>query len=68
MKNTQTQNLNLSSEVSEALWQYNKSINAALEAVQKLESIAITARLAKMFGAAENQTAQAIKKDYMIAA
>jgi hypothetical protein len=68
MKNTQTQTMNLSPEVSEALWQYNKSINSALEAVQKLESIAITARLAKMFGTSDSKTAQVIKQDYLVAA
>ncbi|NDK09662.1 hypothetical protein GW846_02690 [Candidatus Gracilibacteria bacterium] len=68
MKNTQIQTMNLAPEVSEALGQYNKSINAALEAVQKLESIAITARLAKMFGSQDSQTAQVIRQDYLVAA
>ena len=52
MKNTNTNiaTLGLSSEVTQALENYNFAVNNALAAVQKLEAIAITARLADMFG------------------
>ena len=72
MKNTNTtlsiEELGLSSEVTANLKKYNSAIDGALEAVQKLESISITARLAEMFGANEAQTADAIKQDYLVAA
>ena len=45
---TQTQEL-YAPAVENALKEYNASINSALEAVQKLEAIAITAHLSKMF-------------------
>ncbi len=68
MKNTHIQDLKLNPAVSQALWEYNSSINRALDAMQKLESISITAHLADMFGVQEQQTAQIIKDDYLIAA
>ncbi|MCH8518234.1 hypothetical protein LAT59_00510 [Candidatus Gracilibacteria bacterium] len=54
--------------VEQALISYNNSINQALEAVQKLEAIAITARLSQMFGVKEQQAAEMIQQDYLIAA
>jgi hypothetical protein len=72
MKNTNTilsiDDLGLSSEVTANLKKYNSAIDGALDAVQKLESICITARLAEMFGANETQTADAMKHDYLMAA
>ncbi len=72
MKNTNTtlniDDLGLSSEVTANLKKYNSAIDGALEAVQKLEAISITARLAEMFAADEAQTAEAIKQDYLVAA
>ncbi len=72
MKNTNTtlniDDLGLSSEVTANLKKYNSAIDGALEAVQKLEAISITARLAEMFAADETQTAEAIKQDYLVAA
>ncbi len=72
MKKTQTQtsldikDLGLSTEVSEALENYNFAVNNALAAVQKLEAIAITARLSQMFGVKEKKAAKMIQKDYLI--
>ena len=72
MKKTQTQtsldikNLGLSTEVTEALENYNFAVNNALAAVQKLEAIAITARLSQMFGVKEKKAAKMIQKDYFI--
>jgi hypothetical protein len=71
MNNTNTtlgiDNLGLSSEVSANLKKYNSAIDGALDAVQKLESICITAKLAEMFGADNTQTADAMKQDYLVA-
>ena len=72
MKKTQTQktmefkDLGLSSEVTQALESYNFAVNNALAAVQKLEAIAITARLSQMFGVKEKKAAKMIQKDYLI--
>lgn len=63
-----TDTLNLAPEVQNALKKYNTAIDGALEAAQKLEAIAVTAHLAELFGVNENQTAQAIKEDYLVAA
>lgn len=52
--------------VEKALKNYNTSIGKALEAVQKLEAIAITARLTKMFWVQDEKAAQLIKEDYLI--
>lgn len=72
MKNTNTtrniDDLGLSSEVTANLKKYNSAIDTALDAVQKLESICITAKLAEMFWADTSQTAKAIKQDYLVAA
>lgn len=72
MKNTNTtlsiDDLGLSSEVTANLKKYNSAIDGALQAVQKLESISVTAKLADMFGADANQTAQALKQDYLVSA
>jgi len=72
MKTTNTNlsidDLGLSSEVTANLKKYNSAIDGALEAVQKLEAISITAKLAEMFGTNETQTAEAIKQDYLVAA
>ena len=46
--NTQTQEI-YAPAVQAALSEYNNSVNTALKAVQKLEAIAVTARLSKMF-------------------
>jgi hypothetical protein len=45
---TQTQEL-YAPAVQNALKEYNSTINKALEAVQKLEAIAVTARLSQLF-------------------
>ena len=72
MKKTQTQtslepkDLGLSTEVTEALQNYNFAVNNALVAVQKLEAIAITARLSQMFGVGDQKAAKMIQKDYLI--
>lgn len=72
MKNTNTtlsiDDLGLSSEVTANLKKYNSAIDGALEAVQKLEAISITAKLAEMLGTDQAQTADVIKHDYLIAA
>ncbi len=64
MKNTNT--MQLSAEVTVALQKYNTQVQQALTAVQKLESIAITARLAKLFHSNDMQAAQALKQDYLV--
>jgi hypothetical protein len=46
---TQINNIEFSTEVHAALTKYNKAVDSALEAVQKLESISITAHLAELF-------------------
>ena len=61
-----TQTQNYAPAVEKALKDYNKNINSALEAVQKLESIVITARLSKMFWVQEQKVAKMIQKDYLI--
>ena len=68
MKNTNTNfaSLGLSQEVTQALENYNFAVNNALAAVQKLEAIAITARLADMFWVKEQKTAKMIQKDYLV--
>lgn len=72
MKKTQTQtslelkDLGLSHEVTQALESYNFAVNNALAAVQKLEAIAITARLSQMFGVKEQKAAKMIQKDYLV--
>ena len=53
--------------VENALKEYNNSINTALEAVQKLEAIAVTARLSQMFWVQEQKAAQMIQEDYLVA-
>lgn len=68
MTHTQIQELGLSHEVTQALSEYNTTIHSALQAVQKLESIAITARLASMFWIQEQKTAQMIRMDYLVKA
>jgi len=62
---TQTQEL-YAPAVENALKEYNASINSALEAVQKLEAIAITAHLSKMFWVQEEQAARLIQEDYLV--
>ena len=52
--------------VENALKEYNNSINKALEAVQKLEAIAVTARLSQMFWVQEQKAAKMIQDDYLI--
>ncbi len=64
--NTNIVTLGLSSEVTQALENYNFAVNNALAAVQKLEAIAITARLADMFGVKQQKTAKLIQKDYLV--
>lgn len=56
----------LSPEVTQALESYNFTIENALIAAQKLEAIAITARLSRMFWVSEKKTAKMIKKDYVL--
>lgn len=70
MENTNTNfaDMNLAPEITQALWEYNSTINSALDAMQKLESISITAHLAEMFWVKEESTAQVIKEDYLVAA
>ncbi len=68
MKNTNTNNMNLAPEVSEALSQYNSAIDGALAAVQKLEAIYVSEHLAKMFGVDEQKAAKTLEKDYLQAA
>lgn len=70
MKNTNTnfEEMNLSTEVTDVLKGYNSAINGALDAVQKLESICVTAHLAEMFGTSETKTAAIIQEDYLVAA
>jgi len=63
--NTQTQEI-YTPAVQAALSEYNNSVNTALEAVQKLEAIAVTARLSKMFWVTEQKTAIMIRKDYLV--
>ncbi len=58
--------MDLSPEVNASLKEYNNNISWALEAMQKLESIAITAHLAEMFWVKEEKTAQVIKQDYLL--
>jgi len=69
MKNTNTtiniEDLGLSNEVTANLKKYNSAIDSAMNAVQKLESICITAKLADLFWADEQQTADTIKHDYL---
>jgi len=71
MKNTNTtlsiDDLGLSTEVTANLKKYNSAIDSAMQAVQKLEAISVTARLAEMFGADETQTADTLKQDYLVA-
>lgn len=72
MKKIQTQtsleikDLGLSGEVTQALENYNFAVNNALAAVQKLEAIAITARLSHMFWVKEQKAAKMIQKDYLV--
>lgn len=70
MKNTNTNidTMNLNPEVTATLKKYNTAIDGALQAVQKLESICVTAHLAELFGVSEEKTAQTIKEDYLMAA
>jgi len=65
---TQINNIEFSTEVHAALTKYNKAVDSALEAVQKLESISITAHLAELFWVKEQQTAKMIQQDYLIGA
>ncbi|MCD5375205.1 hypothetical protein LR010_01995 [Candidatus Gracilibacteria bacterium] len=60
--------MNLNSEVSATLKKYNTAIDGALEAVQKLESISVTAHLAELFGVDELETAETLRKDYLVSA
>lgn len=64
--NTNTETMKLSPEVTQALETYNFAVNNALAAVQKLEAIAITARLSQMFGVKEQKVAKLIQKDYLV--
>lgn len=66
MKKTEIQTLNLAPEVESSLIHYNGAIDNAMNAVQKLEAICITKRLAEMFWAEEGQTAEIIKEDYLV--
>ncbi|MDA9128895.1 hypothetical protein N9J72_00265 [Candidatus Gracilibacteria bacterium] len=66
MKNTNTQSMNLSNEVTEALSHYNSVIDSALDAVQKLESIYITKHLTQLFGVDETKVARTLEKDYLV--
>ena len=72
MKNTNTtlsiDDLGLSNEVTANLKKYNSAIDTALDAVQKLESIRVTTKLADMFWSNQTQTADALKQDYLVAA
>ena len=70
MKNTNTtiDSMNLDPEVTASLKKYNSAIEWALAAAQKLEAICVTAHLADMFWANTQQTAETLKKDYLIAA
>lgn len=60
--------MNLNSEVSATLKKYNTAIDWALEAVQKLESISVTAHLAELFWVDELETAETLRKDYLVSA
>lgn len=70
MKNTNTNidNMNLNPEVTATLKKYNTAIDGALQAVQKLESICVTAHLAELFWVDEQDAAKTIKEDYLTAA
>lgn len=70
MKNTNTtfETMNLSSEVTATLNKYNSAIDGALEAVQKLEAICVTAHLAEFFGTSQEKSASIISQDYLVAA
>lgn len=65
MKN---ENTNYAPAVNEALNEYNKAVDMALDAVQKLESIYVTEHLVKLFGTNETQAAKALEEDYLVAA
>jgi hypothetical protein len=49
MKNTTLESMNLNPEITKTLKKYNNATDGALDAVQKLESICITAHLAELF-------------------
>ena len=68
MENTRIEDMKLAPAVTQALWEYNATINRALEAMQKLESISVTAHLAEMFWKKDEQTAELIREDYLVAA
>jgi len=67
MKNTNTNTMNLAPEVNQALSKYNSAIDGALAAVQKLESICVSAHLAELFWVDETQASKVISKDYLAA-
>lgn len=58
----------MSAEVEQALNKYNKAIDGALSAAQKLEAINITKHLAEMFWCNESKAAKVLQEDYLIAA
>ena len=64
MKHTDIQHL--APEVRESLQAYNTAIDNALGAVQKLEAICITKRLAEMFWTQDQQVAEMIREDYIV--
>jgi hypothetical protein len=70
MKNTNTtfEVMDLNPEVTASLKKYNSAIDWALEAVQKLESICVTAHLAELFWVSEAETSKTLKQDYLVAA
>jgi hypothetical protein len=70
MENTNTtlESMNLNPEITATLKKYNSAIDGAMQAVQKLESICVTAHLAELFGAKQEQVAQTIQQDYLVAA
>ncbi len=56
----------LAPEVQKTLHEYNNKIEHALLAVQRIESVVISSRLAKRFWVKESQIAPVLQKDYLL--
>lgn len=58
--------MNLAPTVQAELKKYNKAIDSALDAVQKLEAICVTRKLSEMFWNNEKQTVELLQEDYLV--
>ena len=63
MKRQAEDDLNLSPEVKAALKDTRDSITAAMDAVERIESLYVTQKLSRMFWVSEEEVAEVLQED-----